>query len=129
MALTASDILSAIAPKYDTDTSRDTFLEMARMQTSESFFGPTKYEKAVALRAAHEMFIARTRKDFGEAGTVSSKSEGQLAMQFAGSSSVNAPKGLEDLLQTAFGLELLGLIQGADLPARLVGTIGREDDQ
>lgn len=117
MALTASQILSAIAPQFDTNPNRAVFLEMAAMQTSVSFFGSTKYERAVALRAAHEMMLAATRL-LGETGSISSKSEGQLSVGFSGAGRT-APKGLESLLQTACGLELIDLIEGADLPARV----------
>lgn len=121
MALTASQILGVIAPQYDTHAKRADFLEMAAMQTSAEFFGVDKYERAVALRAGHEIMLSTTRL-LGEVGSISSKTEGQLSVTFGGASRV-APKGLESLLQTAFGMELLDLIQGADLPARVASGL------
>lgn len=118
MALTARLILSAIAPKFDINPNRDVFLEMAALQTSISHFGEEKYERAVALRAAHEMSLATTR-NLGESGSITSKSEGQLSVSFGGGGSRITPKGLESLIQTAFGHELLDLIEGSDLTGRV----------
>lgn len=109
MALTADVILSAIAPQFNSNASRAVFLEMAKDSTTVGQFSPAKYERAVALRAAHMLQLTVTRKR-GEGGAVQAMSEGQLSIQFAGAS---AGAGWDDLGQTHFGIQLRALIRGS----------------
>lgn len=108
MALTAEQILAAIAPQFNSNASRTVFLEMAVDSTSVSQFSPAKYERAVALRAAHMLQLSLRKT--GEGGAVQAKSEGQLSIQFGGA---NLGKGWEDLAQTQYGIQLRALIRGS----------------
>ena len=108
MALTASQIFDAIAPDYASDPRKTTFLTLARTRTNTCIFGDNT-EEAVALRAAHMITLA-SRGSGGEAGSVSSKREGDLAISYGRNGSTNA---VDDLHQTNYGVQLKNLIKGS----------------
>jgi hypothetical protein len=101
--MTPAQILPAICPALAVDPNVAIFLQLAEEETSSAFFG-ISYSRAVALKAAH-MYVL-SKRSLGEGGAVTSKSEGKLSMSFSqqGGSS-------EDLSQTNYGKQLLGLIQ------------------
>lgn len=112
MSLTIDQQLDLITRgAYVSDPFRADALTAAADQTSACFFG-RNYNRAVALRAAHELVLSN--RVLGEPGTIQSKKEGQLSITFGKTSAV-----LKDdsyLAQTTFGLQLLNL-QRSTVPA------------
>ena len=105
--MTASTILSAIAPQFDSDSNRSVHLNLATQRTSRDCFG-VNYELAIALRAAHTLTLSKNAINSGGAtGGVKSMREGDLAISYGGASSI---KGNQDLNQTSYGVQLQGLI-------------------
>jgi hypothetical protein len=122
MASTATQILDVIAPQYKTDQDKDTFLVLARGQTSTCYYG-TNTELAVALRAAHMMALRDLGKATGgSGGQLASKREGDLAVAFHKSGD---GKGSSDLDQTSFGTQLKGLTKSSGMAISVTG-IGDE---
>lgn len=118
----ASEILSAIAPEFDSVSSRATFLDMAESRTSSTFFGGNR-SQAVALRAAHMLALTSSgsaERIGGAGGPVSSKSEGQLSVSF-GSRSSSSSSADSDLEQTSFGIQLLGLQRASGAAVQVGG--------
>ena len=107
MALTADQRLAAIAPKFNANTNRAAYLEMAAERISLGIYGPTKYDMAVALRAAHDMEL--DSRSMGASGPIQGMTEGQLSIQFATSTNARAD---DDLSQTSYGRKLLSLRKG-----------------
>lgn len=103
--MTASAILSAIAPQFDADSNRSTHLQLATKRTNSTCFGEN-YNYAVALRAAHTLTLyQRAQSTGGAAGSVTDKREGDLSISFSAG-------GDSDLDLTSYGKELKGLIKG-----------------
>jgi hypothetical protein len=117
----ASSILDKIAPQYSSDPDKAEFIGFARDRTNTCVFGDN-YEMAVALRAAHMMYM----RDLGQAGAgggeLASKREGDLAISFHKS---NNNQGDGDLSSSSFGKQLLGLMNGS-IP--YFGVTGGNDD-
>jgi hypothetical protein len=101
--MSASSVLSAIAPQFDSQANRDTFLTLAENKTNRCLFG-VNADEAVALRAAHMMTLAT--RTLGEAGAVSSKKEGNSSINYV----AGAGHGISGLDQTYFGKQLKQLI-------------------
>lgn len=102
---TASEILSIIAPQFDSEASRSGHLDQAETSTSTTHFGVQR-SRAVALRAAHTLKLSTDTARNGDAGPVSSKREGDLGISFGSSKST----GSGYLQLTAYGQELASLI-------------------
>jgi len=109
-------IIEAICPGLYTDTNRDTFITLSYTETSESFFG-TVYNKAVALRASHDWVLAQ--RTTGDSGSISSKKEGDLSINYSTVDSSDDP-----LLLTSYGQQLRGLIKSR---AGAVSVAGIDD--
>lgn len=114
MAATISQIFDAIAPVYATDADKNLFIELAESLTSSSCFG-TKYNLAVALRAAH-LITVRDRQ--GISGPISNLREGDIQVYYG--SILDTWK--SNLHQTSYGIELLGLIKGNIPKHSVTGT-------
>ena len=107
--MSASSVLSVIAPQFDSVSGRSEYLSMAEGQTNRCFYG-TNADRAVALRAAHMMSLDKSLlRTNGETGAISSKKEGDLAIGFA--TGMNQDSG--DLDQTHYGKQLKGLANGS----------------
>lgn len=118
--MTASVILSAIAPQFDTDPKRQDHLDLAVLRTSKVCFG-VNYTCAIALRAAHTLTLlqnAQSGLTTGSSGSIKSKKEGDLSVTFGGSSDTGVKGALG---QTSYGIELQELIDSHIVPARLTG--------
>ena len=102
---TASEILSIIAPQFDSEASRQGHIDQAETSTSTTHFGVLR-SRAVALRAAHSLKLATDTARNGDAGPVTSKREGDLGISFGSSKST----GSGYLSLTAYGQELAALI-------------------
>lgn len=113
MTMTARAILEAICPTLAASDKRETFLEMARSQTSPTHFGANR-EKAIALRAAHEWVLSQRSQ--GAGGAIQSITEGRLSMAFANSG------GAGDLSQTSYGMQLKALIRASAPVIRVIGA-------
>jgi hypothetical protein len=113
MALTTDQIFDAIAPQLATNPAKAVYLELAEERTAQSLFG-AKRTHAIALRAAHMMtlYISQSGiRGMGEAGPITSKSEGSLSVAFGSvSAGSNDDAGLS---QTSYGVELLSLIKAS----------------
>jgi len=120
MALTVTQIFDAYAPAYAGDSSKTNFILLAKDQTNRCFYG-TKYNQAVALRAAHMMTLRDRAASGGGGGAISSMKEGDLAISYATSATAKN----DDLSQTSYGRLLLGLRRGSS-PA--IGVTGGNDD-
>ena len=103
MSLTVKQRLDLYLPIYKNDPDQSGYIQLATEKTSACFFGSQKNE-AIALRAAHIMSLVKTRPA-GEAGPISMKREGELAISFDNASDIND----DDLNQTSFGRQLKAL--------------------
>jgi len=113
---TAAGIIAIRAPQWGSDPRISDMIELATMQTGDCF-GDRK-QLAIALRVLH-MFAKEaigggnpgtgTTGGSGVAGSVRSEKEGDLARSYGLSASASN-KNSSDLTSTAFGLELLELI-------------------
>ena len=103
--MSADAALRIIAPQYNDVDNRDDFLAMAECETNRAWFGCSA-DRAVALYAAHLIALATDpNRQNGEAGAVSSKKEGDLAIGYV----IGAGKGVDDLDQTVYGKQLKAL--------------------
>lgn len=106
MSLTAEALLDMYAPQFAANANKANWLLLGRDSISSSIMG-TAYEEAVALFAAHRMTLAARMS--GDAGAISSKSEGSLSVSYA---SAGSRTGYDDLNQTQYGVRLLSLMVG-----------------
>ncbi len=106
MAQTPSQIIEYRNPTLFSSASLTMYIDLAAQRTSQTCFGDN-YGLAVALRAMHMFSLDSRAGGSGDAGTVSSKREGGLAVSY----SQNETTGNASLSQTSFGLELLSLIK------------------
>lgn len=114
---TISNIITTVlAPQYAADPRIPDLIALAELETSTCY--GDKYNYAVALRVCHELALDDLRggsgdgtdSGSGEAGSITSEKEGDLARSYgkvgSGSSSGSA------LSQTRWGLKLIGLQNG-----------------
>jgi len=103
--MSADAVLKVIAPQFNDVDNRDDFLAMAECETNRAWFGCSA-DRAVALYTAHLIALATDpNRQAGEAGAISSKKEGDLAIGFV----IGAGKGVNDLDQTVYGKQLKAL--------------------
>lgn len=130
-AIAPSDIVAALVPKYASDARLATFLALAEQRTSQvraSGWSEEKRTQAVAYRALHMLTLADTRP-LGEAGSIQSKREGELSLNFAQQTRTSSGISVDpDLEQTQFGRQLIGLIKGTIVPFSLAGDIATDTD-
>ena len=120
---TIDQYILVIAPALAADADKDVFVEMAVERTNKCFYG-IKYNQAVALLAAHIAFLLNPTagsmgagsgsSEAGATGTITSKREGDLAVEY-GSGAVTVGNGDvtdAELAQTRYGLMLLALRKG-----------------
>lgn len=130
MPFSATQYLDMFAPQFTAVASKDMWLQWAAESLSPCFFG-AKYAEATALKAAHGMTLCITRGG-GDAGAISSKKEGQLAVSYQ---PVSLGPGYEDLSQTSYGLSLKNMMltlgggvsvtsPGAPMDSSILGTPG-----
>lgn len=106
MSQSVQTILEAIAPAVAASAGVDVYISLATSRTSTCYYGEqTNY--AIALRSAHIGSLALRGGGSGDAGSIASKKEGDLAISYSSTS-----KGLDsdsDLAQTSYGLQLIDL--------------------
>ena len=118
--MSASTILTAIAPQYDSVNNRDTFLSLAVQNVNSCIFGD-KADQAVAYLAAHYIALSTGgSRSGGEAGPVVSKEEGDLAIKYG---SVKSAPGEESLSLTHFGLTFLQLSRSVNPNIYVMGVV------
>lgn len=118
---TASEILSAIAPRFDGAANRALFLQMAESRTSSTYYGLNRSD-AVALRAAHLLVVneAANASDGENMGPVASKSEGDLSVSYG---KLSSGSGVDsDLSSTSYGRQLLGLRRASGTGVQVTGV-------
>jgi hypothetical protein len=105
MAASPEDLLAVICPSLLTTSGYQSYLDVAEIRTSSSFFGGA-YPLAVALRAAH-MYTLNTQRG-GQSGIVTYLMEGRLAKSFGGIGVVR-----KELELSNYGQQLIGLIRAS----------------
>ena len=118
---TASEILSAIASRFDGAANRALFLQMAESRTSSTYYGPNRSD-AVALRAAHLLAVneAANASDGESLGPVASKSEGDLSVSYG---KIGNGGGVDyDLSSTSYGRQLIGIRRSSGTGIRTTGV-------
>lgn len=116
---TASQIIAVRAPQWAGDPRESDMIELAGFFAAASSFGD-KHQYALALRVMHWYALEEraggnpgsgggTSGGSGQAGSVKSEKEGDLARSYGMSDKVSA--GNSDLSQTSYGIELMALIR------------------
>lgn len=102
MSYTVLQIIEVRCPGLFSDPGRDIYISLAGQQISSCYFGDNR-NLAVALQACHDYTMDQRG---GDAGTISSKKEGDLSVSYS-----TGGAGSTDLGQTSFGLALRRLIK------------------
>lgn len=121
---TAAEIVAVRAPQWSSDPRLSDMVNLAALYTSEATFGD-RYQYALALRVLH--WLAKEAQAGGDPGTgsssgsgvaggIASEKEGDLARSYRAPSTSEGAN--EDLSTTAYGLELMGLMDACILKAR-----------
>lgn len=116
--LSPTDVIVARAPQYAADPRLGTFITLAMQRTSKTRFGEN-YGYAVGLRALHMLDMEAQRgggsSDSGVAvpGAVTSSTEGGISQSHQGAMAKRYGDKYPDLCSTAFGVELIELIEGS----------------
>jgi hypothetical protein len=120
--MSASSVLSVIASKYDSVANRNEFIALAELRVNRCWFGE-KADLAVAYMAAHLITLdgENSIRSNGEAGSITSKREGDLAISF---SSTSVAGDGEDLNLTHYGVQYQSLASGSGLA---IGVTGGND--
>ena len=105
MALTATQIATALNPTLAADANFSTWLELAEGRTSSCFFG-TNYQEALAYRTLH--IGAVSKRNANEAGPLTGKKVGPVFVQFQGQNQQSS--NFDDLSLTTYGQQLKSLI-------------------
>ena len=126
MALVASQIANTF-PHIKDDSDLATYIELARLQTSSVYYG-TKYELAVALRAAHNLTLSKPETygaSSSKPGARASRKQQDLSESFYD----NTPQlagggtsaGMKLLTTTAYGQQLLQLMIMSNTSVSAIG--------
>lgn len=105
---TPEEIIAVICPTMLTIPGYQVYIDMATARTSQGFFH-AQYELAIALRAAH-MYTLNTKQG-GQAGVVTYKMEGRLAVSYGGTGVIR-----DELELSNYGLQLKALIRSCTAP-------------
>ena len=119
--MSASGVLSVIAPQFDSRTNRSEYISLATLQVNESIFG-SKYDLAIAYMAAHMMSVnTETGAGTGTGtGFITSKKEGDLAVSYAKPES-GSGGGDASLSQSSYGQQFIDLRNSCTL---ILGVTG-----
>ncbi len=126
MGLSASQIVQTY-PGIREDVDIATYIELARLQTSSSYYG-TKYELAVALRAAHNLTLSKPEL-YGtssmKTGSRASRRQQDLSESFYDSTPQlaggGASAGVKLLTTTVYGQQLLQLMSMSNTSMSAIG--------
>lgn len=107
-------------PEIKDDADKDIYIELAVTQTSSCFYG-TRYNQAVALRAAHNLVLSKPDTYRSSmSGGVTSQKQRNLHLQYGRSAGSNDNDG-SGLLQTTYGQQLMSLMRMSNMT---IGAIG-----
>lgn len=126
MATTPLAIITSRAPALAADPG--VTLEIALAEDQIAPVSPTSWKSddvralAVALLAMHSLTLNQTRL-LGEAGAVVSKKEGEAAIAFSDKSRNRTGSADDDLDQTVWGRQLLGLASRTFVPIGVAGSV------
>lgn len=119
--MSASSVLSIIAPQFNDVSNRNDFLSLAILQISSDWFAD-KYDLAVAYLTAHMMSLDTSLlRQNGETGAISSKKEGELSITFSSSNS----KGDGNFNQTHYGKQYAQLRDSCGFIVGITGGVIR----
>jgi hypothetical protein len=123
--MSASSVLSIIAPQFDSATNRSDWLALAETRVNRCRFG-TKADLAVAYMTAHMMTLnPDSSGDFGSGGgatgAITSKREGDLAISYANPGSAVKSTGDMDLTSTVYGIQFLSLQKASGMAIAITG--------
>lgn len=121
MSQSVQTILEAIAPAVAASPGVAVYIELATGRTSTCYYGE-QANYAIALRAAHIGSLALRGGGAGDAGSIASKKEGDLAVSY--SSTMKGVNSEADLSQTSYGLQLIDLRDSLNAP---IGVTGGND--
>jgi hypothetical protein len=97
-------------PGLKDDADKATYIECAKTQTSSCFYG-SRYEQAVALRAAHNLILSKPDEYRSSlSGGVMAKKQRNLSVQYGQTNSNNVAD-KSGLSQTTYGTQLLALMR------------------
>jgi len=114
------DIISARAPQYATDSRLSTLITLAQQRTSSMALGDN-YSLAVALRVLHMLDLEALRggnsanSQCAPPGAMTQKTEGEMSASYASAIQKRYGDKWPDLCQTAYGVELIEVIEGTVL--------------
>ena len=123
--MSASAILSVIAPQFDSTPNRTAYIGYATEQVTPCFFvGDSRLDRAIAYMAAHLLTLDTNASVSGlSSGPVTSKREGDLAVSFANMTNI---KNVDPLLaETSFGRQFLALRNSSGI---FIGVTGGNDN-
>ena len=125
MAASIEQIVATFPDAIKNNADISTYIELAKTQTGVCFYG-SRYNQAVALRAAHNLVLS---DPVGYAGFMSggivSKKQGNIAIQYGRSSGDNNTD-QTGLSQTTYGKQLLALMRMSNTTVGAIGTINCE---
>lgn len=107
-------------PGLKDDVDKDLHIELAKTQTSSCFYG-SRYNQAVALRAAHNLILSKPDEYRDKmSGGIMSKTQRNLSVQYGRSSGDNN-EDRSGLSQTTYGQQLLALMRMSNTTMGAVG--------
>lgn len=107
-------------PGLKDDADKDVYIELAKTQTSSCFYG-SRYNEAVALRAAHNLVLSKPN-EYREnmSGGIASLKQRNLHVQY-GQTNSNTEADKSGLSQTTYGTQLLSLMRMSNTTMGAVG--------
>lgn len=112
--------IMATYPGISDDPDLALFIDLAKTQTGSSFYG-SRYNEAVALRAAHNLVMSKPVEYASSmSGGIAAKRQGGVAVEYnrASGDNNNDPSGLS---QTTYGKQLITLMRMSDTTIGVVG--------
>lgn len=119
MAQTPSQIIEYRSPNLFASSFLSNYIEIATERSDSCFYGGN-YNLAIALMAMHMYALDSRPGNSGDAGQISSKSEGGLSISYSVSLNMSSDAYLS---QTSYGLELQQLIKTSGPGATVLGAI------
>jgi hypothetical protein len=125
MSYTTEQYIQVKCPNLYSDSNLSVYIDAAKLTIKSENYG-TKYNYAVALKACHDYSIAQIQQGIGtgSSGTISSKKEGDLSVNFE--NNLSNITGDDYLKLTNYGIELLALQNGQLIRFDVVGTTQTE---
>lgn len=123
MAITAQEFIAARAPQFSSDPRLSSFITIATQRTSTTAYGDN-YGMAIGLRVCHMMDLEAQRGGSSSnskasvPGALTSITEGELSKSYSGAMQKRYGDKYPDLCQTAYGIELVELIESSILCPR-----------